>query len=289
MADSSYRVVIDIFSGRPNPEGTVSGELAEEIGARVAAAPLSETRLAGPVKARLGYRGVVLLGAGENGSPFLRLGGGVIESAGGPDALDAGNVLERWLLETAPETVKADPAWPAIRAGVTSSHNDLDEFVRNARARRQCPPCKSGLATPFNPGKWNNPSVQPRNNSYNYANDIITNTFAQPGRRSGSSLPPMDCSGLNAAARRDRLVPVPNIEVPIPYACYVALVIWPGVDYHWYRQDQDGCWSHKPGGTPATNLDNAGLTIATPASCDRGPYAIFCGYMATNPSSVTIG
>jgi hypothetical protein len=288
MPDGRYRVVVDVFSGRPNPEWTVSGRQAEEIGERVSAAPLSEARLGGAVKARLGYRGVMLLGEEEGGSAFLRLASGVIESAVGPDLMDTGSEIERWLLDTAPESIQADPAWPVVRAGAMNSKNGLDEFVRNARTRRQCPPCRSGLATPFNPGKWNNPSVQPRNNSYNYANDIITNTYAQPGRRSGSSIPPLDCSGLNAAARRDRLVPVTNIDVPVPYACYVALVIWPGVDYHWYRQDHDGCWSHKPGGAPATNLDNAGLTIATPASCNRGPYAIFCGYMATNPTSVTI-
>jgi len=28
----------------------------------------------------------------------------------------------------------------------------------------------------------------------------------------------------------------------------VALVIDPGIDYHWYRQNSDGTWSHKPGG-----------------------------------------
>lgn len=26
----------------------------------------------------------------------------------------------------------------------------------------------------------------------------------------------------------------------------VALVIAPGIDYHWYKQDSDGYWSHKP-------------------------------------------
>ena len=27
----------------------------------------------------------------------------------------------------------------------------------------------------------------------------------------------------------------------------VLLVICPDRDYHWYRQDADGTWSHKPG------------------------------------------
>ena len=28
-------------------------------------------------------------------------------------------------------------------------------------------------------------------------------------------------------------------------------------DFHWYRLDRDDRWSHKPGRTPATNLDNS--------------------------------
>ena len=29
----------------------------------------------------------------------------------------------------------------------------------------------------------------------------------------------------------------------------VLLVVKPKGDYHWYRQDSDGTWSHKPGST----------------------------------------
>ena len=62
---------------------------------------------------------------------------------------------------------------------------------------------------------------------------------------------------------------------------YVALVVWPGTDYHWYRQDKVGCWSHKPGQTAVRNVDNAGQPIADPKTCNRGPYTVFCSYMVT--------
>jgi len=40
----------------------------------------------------------------------------------------------------------------------------------------------------------------------------------------------------------------------------VALVINPTLgDYHWYRENGDGTWSHKQGGTPAT--DQIGIKI----------------------------
>jgi hypothetical protein len=70
---------------------------------------------------------------------------------------------------------------------------------------------------------------------------------------------------------------------------YVALVIWPDVDFHWYRQDQNGCWSHKPGRGYATNLDNSGNVIPDPQNCDRGPYVDFCTYMITHRGVVIDG
>ncbi len=39
-------------------------------------------------------------------------------------------------------------------------------------------------------------------------------------------------------------------------------------DYHWYRQDRDGTWSHKPGHSSATNLDGSGNRIYDPRVCD---------------------
>ena len=52
----------------------------------------------------------------------------------------------------------------------------------------------------------------------------------------------------------------------------------PGWDYHWFRQDADGMWSHKPSHDPATNVDYAGHPIVNPETADRGPYTQFCGY-----------
>ena len=37
-----------------------------------------------------------------------------------------------------------------------------------------------------------------------------------------------------------------------------------GIDYHWYRLDCNGLWSHKPGSTSATNLDGDGKKISDP-------------------------
>ena len=42
---------------------------------------------------------------------------------------------------------------------------------------------------------------------------------------------------------------------------------------------KDGKWSHKPGGTKATLLDNAGHFILDPRTANRGMYTQFCTFM----------
>lgn len=52
----------------------------------------------------------------------------------------------------------------------------------------------------------------------------------------------------------------------------VYLVVDNCIDYHWYRQDKGGYWSHKPGRTPVKNLDASGKMIKNPAKADVGNY-----------------
>lgn len=37
-----------------------------------------------------------------------------------------------------------------------------------------------------------------------------------------------------------------------------------GSDYHWWRKNADGTWSHKPGSTPIIHWDASGNTINDP-------------------------
>ncbi len=72
----------------------------------------------------------------------------------------------------------------------------------------------------------------------------------------------------------------------------IALVIDPDNDYHFYRQDRDGFWSHKPGGQPVTNLDASGKRIFNPELANRDyrkpglkkkdqlNYSIFCSFLS---------
>jgi hypothetical protein len=133
-----------------------------------------------------------------------------------------------------------------------------------------------------------------QNNCYNYGNDIVTNTFAQPGRGSGQKWTSNTCEDIKASAIRDGLVWV-GTQLPTvnpPKGHYLALLIWPQTNFHWIRLDsqpQGGWWSHKPGGTPVRNTDNNGKKISDPSKQDFSPWSQFCGYMTTVPSTAQIG
>ena len=71
----------------------------------------------------------------------------------------------------------------------------------------------------------------------------------------------------------------------------IAVVVDKDNDLHYYRQDSNGWWSHKPGGRAVTNLDAAGARIWDPQRASRFypkenesdtglNYSSFCGYMA---------
>ena len=147
----------------------------------------------------------------------------------------------------------------------------------------------------YEPGVWNDGGfVQCSNNCYNYGCDVQTNTYAQPGAAHGINLvgpSDMNCQAVTAAAVADGLVPANCDQGCGCSDCHhqVALVIWPGRDFHWYRKDRDGSWSHKMATDPATDLDNSGNIITDPRTADRGPYTVFCGCFCVNKLSVSIG
>jgi hypothetical protein len=281
-------VTLEIFSGRQNPVWILSDDQAAELIGRVATT--EERTLAKPsgVLGKIGYRGFSIHSLEESFQGGLRLyvHEGIIDTSQRELNRITGNRdLEAWLLDTASESLDEDLKSFVI-AELEKPPLDVTEFFRITEAA--CPSCLASDAPTYDPGRWNIPGIQPRNNCYNYANNQITNTFAQPGRAHGSQTRTMECSSVNPAALADGLANTSDFSTSLSpgQGWYVALVIWPGYDYHWYRQDISGCWSHKPGQTPATDLDNSGNRIADPNVSDRGPYTDFCTYMITNSSVV---
>ncbi|CAH9052556.1 hypothetical protein PSECIP111951_00645 [Pseudoalteromonas holothuriae] len=134
---------------------------------------------------------------------------------------------------------------------------------------------------------WNASSRLRVNNCYNYAANVATNDFAQPGYASRSQTFNGNCASVIAGATGDLgIEPTSffsnrhNLDETL-----LALVVAPGIDYHWYRRDNSGGWSHKAGRTPARNTDNSNKVILAPESADRGMYTEFCGYFKTKNSN----
>lgn len=135
----------------------------------------------------------------------------------------------------------------------------------------------------FEVEQWNN-------NCYNYGNDIVTNTFAQPGKGTEQKWKENTCEDVKRAAISDGLQWI-GTEYPSEAPAsghYIALLIWPDTNFHWIRLDSNNLWSHKPGGTEITNKDNNGNFISNPSIQDFSPWSHFCGYFLTVPSKITI-
>jgi len=144
----------------------------------------------------------------------------------------------------------------------------------------QYSPTIIGKSTEYNPsencdGNFMSYKFQPNNNCYNYATNVATNSFAQPGRMTGEPL----SSGYTAqdvvdGAVSDGLNYVGETLKELNHYAksagpghFVALMIsppnssvsWLG-DYHWARLDdiKTSSWSQKDGGDQVTNFDFVG-------------------------------
>ena len=273
-------VTLDMFSGRPNPTWNLSEAEQRQVLDRVRGRTLAQVEVP---DSRLGYRGIVIDPSEDSIAEIPQ--GFRIESFSGAGLTTKGQLspdeekeIAQFLLEAARAAVPDD-----VRQLVTEERQRLSLAPLPGDPPLPDPPdpippatCQL-VPTAFSPNVWNTyPNVY-WNNCYNYAASRQTNTFAQPGRAAGQMYTALTCADVGAAASRDKCKATCNGP-----SKKVALVIWPNVDFHFYRKHSEGFWAHKPGGTPARNTDNLNRVIngttLTPANCARGPYSVFCGY-----------
>jgi hypothetical protein len=164
----------------------------------------------------------------------------------------------------------------------------------------------------YDPDAYNNyGDLQNNHNCYAYAFDIKEDLakvcenkkdingncslrFHQPGYSAGfkrfHNMDTIQCPDITARILAD--VPgakIAQFEEKCPIgSSKIALVIDDKRDYHFYRQDRGGMWSHKPGSGKVTNKDAKGNLIYDPALADRNytqgkdnklNYKYFCTYM----------
>ena len=182
----------------------------------------------------------------------------------------------------------------------------------------------SGGELDYEPSKWNdtiigqflwkNEYLKEKTNCYSYAVNAQINPksysleFMQPGQATGKKLNENDILDKNkilSLIKEDanKLGFVFNsIESneKCQEDCYkVAFVIDNQYkkgdiykyDYHWYRQNSDGTWSHKPGGTNVTKLDCDNKIIMNPLEANRNVgkglnYNLFVGFFTIKPLNI---
>ena len=161
----------------------------------------------------------------------------------------------------------------------------------------------NGYELDYKPILWDYTPVVESTNCYAYAlnNQTKPHTnelwYIQPGETTGHTLTTSDLDGnkiinyVNQDATNLGFTFEPISETDVcPLGTYkVALVIAPSVDFHWYRQNSDGTWSHKLASNPVTNLDASGDLIINPRLSNRNHssanYTIFVGYFKVTPLS----
>ena len=149
----------------------------------------------------------------------------------------------------------------------------------------------------YDPDMWDLSTVEhEKNNCYTYAviNDLEDDIIVkrQPGEKCGLKFE-YDCKNLEEMIKCDfpEITKIDTIDSYVPCNHYrIALVLDKSgefLDYHFYRQDLDGYWSHKTGHDPISNVDASNKKILNPQYIDRNydkenndrfNYDVFCGY-----------
>ena len=163
----------------------------------------------------------------------------------------------------------------------------------------------TGYEPEFNPARFNKlKGIKEAHNCFAYAFDHIQMPktksctkdscpipFHQPGRASGypkwSKVKGKRCPDLIARLLGDeKELKLTTFEKKCPKKMSkIALVADEDEDYHFYRQDSNGYWSHKPGATSVTHLDAMNRPIYNPELASRKypdsglDYDQFCAYL----------
>ena len=189
----------------------------------------------------------------------------------------------------------------------------LDNSPFCAEHMNYCPRISpmTGYEPEFDPNAYNgDKAVQHSHNCFAYSMNVIDKKkvekcretencdvpFHIPGKTAGhpgfSGSLGKTCSDVMARTMSD----VPNsILINFEGKCpagmsKVGVVVDKENDLHYYRQDSNGMWSHKPGGRPVTDIDASKVKIYDPSLADRNypaeykgdsglNYADFCSYM----------
>lgn len=123
-------------------------------------------------------------------------------------------------------------------------------------------------------------------NTYNYDKKLFRKRWefmwARPGKADGYLFTrPYNCKDVVKGILRDNKGSKKlktNEKCPYGYYRIALFRNKAGREFHFYRQDSNGYWSHKNGWRKATNKDCRGELIKDPRKAARGIYEVFCGF-----------
>ena len=157
----------------------------------------------------------------------------------------------------------------------------------------------SGSEPKYEPSRWNTKnSIKGSHNCFSYAlNQLVSHRMDKPQPGYFSKHPHISNKEYNCKSFYTRL----KSDIPSLYRTKFGSRCKKGyykvflavdndlskdTDYHFYRQDSDGKWSHKPGRTNVTNVDADGNIIINPTLANRKydyyNYSLDCGYFCMN-------
>ena len=202
-------------------------------------------------------------------------------------------------------TAETDTAVSVIQQAKNIQRNAYQSYLNLLRNQSKSTPKKKIYGLPYNPDEWNTPGVMESTNCYKYALNMTGSIW--PGDVSGKRFylyfmedPTITQSeAIVIAVKKDAEVYGLDIyeyneSIAVPKGGYLIAIVLESDDpeysgdFHFYRQNDDGTWSHKPGSTAVTNLDASGNVITDPMTADRnyknGPnYEVFVGYYVVVP------
>ena len=165
----------------------------------------------------------------------------------------------------------------------------------------------NGSEPPFDKHKWNdNSKIKKTHNCYAYVLDLINDKLTskpQPGYSKGYSyLTDNDIRKCDRMFERIKADNPSLIKIKYSDKCPTGyrkgyLAVDDGsqtsnTDYHFYRLDSSGLWSHKPGSTNAISENTNGKKIVAPHLAKRQSnshiYNKSCGYFCYNPDTSNI-
>ena len=140
----------------------------------------------------------------------------------------------------------------------------------------------SGSEPKYEPHKWNdNPNIKDTHNCYSYAlNQIVSNRKGkpQPGYFAHfnhiSNNEYKDCKHFFKRLKKDSpSMYLSTFDQKCKEGFSKAFIVLANenynTDYHFYRQDSNGYWSHKPGRTNVVNTDADNKLIINPEKANR--------------------